>query len=77
MQLKLTTIINSIVMIASAASIVGAVALPEAELLEKRQCLPLNAICTGPLQCCSFPTVGCYGPPGLNSIKRCKVSGSG
>ncbi|KAF9051953.1 hypothetical protein BJ165DRAFT_1451990 [Panaeolus papilionaceus] len=73
MQYKL---FNAVIMIISAAAIVGAVAVPEANVLEKR-CLGLNAICTGPLQCCSFPTVGCYGAPGLNSIKRCKVSGSG
>ncbi|PPR05539.1 hypothetical protein CVT24_003282 [Panaeolus cyanescens] len=76
MQLKLTTIISSIVMVASAASIVGAIALPEAELLEKRQCLPLGAICTTTIatQCCGFPTNRCYGPPGINSIKRCTVA---
>ncbi|PPR01522.1 hypothetical protein CVT24_001892 [Panaeolus cyanescens] len=76
MQFKLTNLINVILMITSATAIVGAVAVPEANVLERR-CLPLNAICTGALQCCNFPTVGCYGPPGLNSIKRCKVSGSG
>lgn len=34
--------------------------------------IPLGGICTSGLQCCGFPINGCFGPPGLTSIKRCK-----
>ncbi|KAF9047863.1 hypothetical protein BJ165DRAFT_1610536 [Panaeolus papilionaceus] len=76
MQLKLATIISSITLIASAASLVGAVALPEAEA-DKRQIIctgiPLGGICTSGNQCCGFPTNGCFGPPG--GTRRCQVAG--
>ncbi|KAF9032419.1 hypothetical protein BJ165DRAFT_1517611 [Panaeolus papilionaceus] len=57
----------------SIASLVNAVALPEA-MADKRQIictgLPLGAVCSTGNQCCGWPTNGCFGFPG--STKHCQ-----